>query len=240
MITSRLMHFIAPLSYVRRSIDNDARLHPTDPVINTMRYQGKITTWKDDQGFGFITPNMGGEPVFVHIKAFANRQRRPAGSEIVTYEMSSDGRGRLQARNVAYVSERRALPVRRAGPSRWPLAIATLFLVFIAIFALTARVPLSVLGLYAGASLVTFVAYAIDKSAAQSGRWRTQESTLHLLALIGGWPGALVAQNRLRHKSSKTSFLVVFRATVLLNCGGLGWLLSAAQGQALRSALGFA
>jgi cold shock CspA family protein len=35
-----------------------------------MRYQGKITTWKDDQGFGFITPNMGGEPVFVHIKAF--------------------------------------------------------------------------------------------------------------------------------------------------------------------------
>ena len=97
-----------------------------------MRYQGKITTWKDDQGFGFITPNMGGEPVFVHIKAFANRQRRPAGSEIVTYEIASDTRGRLQARNVAYVSERRAAPRGSSGPSRLPLVLAALFLVFVA------------------------------------------------------------------------------------------------------------
>ncbi len=205
-----------------------------------MRYQGKITTWKDDQGFGFITPNMGGEPVFVHIKAFANRQRRPAGSEIVTYEIASDTKGRLQARNVAYVSERRAAPRRSSGPSRLPLVLAALFLVFVAFIGLTARVPLGLLGLYAGASLVTFIAYAIDKSAAQSGRWRTQESTLHLLALIGGWPGALIAQNRLRHKSRKGSFLLVFWVTVLLNCGGLIWLLSTASGRVLRSTLGIA
>jgi len=203
-----------------------------------MRYQGKITTWEDDQGFGFITPNMGGEPVFMHVKAFANRQRRPAGNEIVTYEIASDAKGRPQARNVAYVSERRATPLSRSGPSRLPLAVAALFLVFIAFFGLTARVPLGLLGLYAGASLVTFIAYAIDKSAAQGGRWRTQESTLHLLALIGGWPGALIAQNRLCHKSRKASFLVVFWATALLNCGGLAWLLSAPGGRALRSTLG--
>ena len=203
-----------------------------------MRYQGKITTWKDDQGFGFITPNMGGEPVFVHIKAFANRQRRPAGSEIVTYEMANDAKGRLQARNVAYVSERRAAPQSSSGPSRLPLVLAALFLVFVAFIGLTARVPLGLLGLYAGASLVTFIAYAIDKSAAQSGRWRTQENTLHLLALIGGWPGALIAQNRLRHKSRKGSFLLVFWATALLNCGGLAWLLTAPGGRALRSTFG--
>lgn len=203
-----------------------------------MRYQGKITSWKDDQGFGFITPNMGGEPVFVHIKAFTNRQRRPAGSEIVTYEMASDGKGRSQACHVAYVSERRAVPLKTSGPSRLPLVIAVLFLIFIAIFGLTARVPLGLLGLYLGASLVTFVAYALDKSAAQGGRWRTQESTLHLLALIGGWPGALIAQNRLRHKSRKTSFQLVFWMTVLLNCGGLGWLLSTPGNPVLRSAFG--
>lgn len=52
-----------------------------------MRYQGKITNWKDDKGFGFITPNGGENQVFVHIKSFANRQRRPVGDEIVTYEL---------------------------------------------------------------------------------------------------------------------------------------------------------
>ena len=119
-----------------------------------------------------------------------------------------------------------------------PLAIAALFLVFIAFSGLTASVPLSLLGLYVGASLITFIAYAIDKSAAQSGRWRTRESTLHLLALLGGWPGALIAQNQLRHKSRKTSFQVIFSMTVLLNCGGLGWLFSTPGGQSLRSSFG--
>ncbi|WJG09423.1 DUF1294 domain-containing protein [Aliiglaciecola sp. LCG003] len=76
---------------------------------------------------------------------------------------------------------------------------------------------------YIGISLVTFLAYLIDKSAAQEGRWRTKESTLHLFALLGGWPGALVAQNWLRHKSKKTSFRLVFCCTVVLNCSGLGW-----------------
>jgi uncharacterized membrane protein YsdA (DUF1294 family) len=152
--------------------------------------------------------------------------------------MASDTKGRLQARNVAYVSERRAAPRSSSGPSRLPLVLAALFLVFVAFIGLTARVPLGLLGLYAGASLVTFIAYAIDKSAAQSGRWRTQESTLHLLALIGGWPGALIAQNRLRHKSRKGPFLLAFWVTVLLNCGGLIWLLSTAGGQVLRSTLG--
>lgn len=205
-----------------------------------MRYQGKITTWKNDQGFGFITPNMGGEPLFVHIKSFANRARRPALCQIVTYEMANDAKGRLQARNVTHVGERNPAPAKSSGPSAMPLAIAGLFLLLVAFAGLTARLPLLIAGLYAGASLVTFIAYAIDKSAARSGAWRTQESTLHLLALIGGWPGALIAQNRLRHKSSKASFLTVFWLTVLLNCGGIGWLLKAPGGQALRAVLSIA
>lgn len=202
-----------------------------------MRHQGRITSWKDEQGFGFITPNMGGEPVFVHIKTFTSRQRRPVANEIVTYELVSDGKGRAQARNVAYVGTRRSRSSAFAGPSRLPLIVAALFLVFIAIGALTARLPLPVLGLYVGASIATFIAYYVDKSAARGDRWRTQESTLHLFALIGGWPGALVAQNRLRHKTRKTSFQLVFWATVLLNCGALGWMLSANGSRMLRTAL---
>lgn len=71
--------------------------------------------------------------------------------------------------------------------------------------------------LYLGASAFTFAAYALDKSAAQRGAWRIAEKHLHLLALAGGWPGALLAQQRLRHKSVKADFRAVFWATVLLN-----------------------
>lgn len=79
---------------------------------------------------------------------------------------------------------------------------------------------------YCIASLVTYVVYAIDKRAAVKGRWRIPEAQLHLLALIGGWPGAMVAQQTLRHKSKKPSFRFVFWITVVLNCAGTVWLLS--------------
>ena len=81
--------------------------------------------------------------------------------------------------------------------------------------------PLAVPVLYIAASLITFVVYAADKAAAQDDRWRTRERTLHALAAIGGWPGALIAQGLLRHKSRKPSFQTVFRATVTINCAAL-------------------
>lgn len=73
---------------------------------------------------------------------------------------------------------------------------------------------------YIMASIVCFGAYAADKSAAVSGGWRISERNLLLLGLAGGWPGAIVAQQSLRHKSSKASFRLVFWATVALNVAG--------------------
>jgi uncharacterized membrane protein YsdA (DUF1294 family) len=84
---------------------------------------------------------------------------------------------------------------------------------------------LAIFGWYLLISLLTFVIYAKDKSAAEKGSWRIPESTLHFLALIGGWPGALLAQQVLRHKSKKQPFRFVFYLTVLLNCGLLVCLL---------------
>lgn len=75
-------------------------------------------------------------------------------------------------------------------------------------------------------SLITFVVYAIDKRAAQKGSWRTPEANLHVLALLGGWPGAMIAQQALRHKSKKTSFRVVYWITVILNSMAVVWLLT--------------
>ena len=79
---------------------------------------------------------------------------------------------------------------------------------------------------YCVASLVTYVVYAIDKRAAVKGRWRVPEAHLHLLALIGGWPGAMAAQQTLRHKSKKPSFCFVFLITVVLNCAASVWFLT--------------
>jgi uncharacterized membrane protein YsdA (DUF1294 family) len=85
------------------------------------------------------------------------------------------------------------------------------------------RWPTTVLWIYLIASAISFATYAIDKSAARAKRWRISERNLHLLALFGGWPGAWVAQNQLRHKTQKSSFQGVFWLTVAINCGGLFW-----------------
>ncbi|MCS7465357.1 DUF1294 domain-containing protein, partial [Stieleria sp. ICT_E10.1] len=98
-----------------------------------------------------------------------------------------------------------------------PVIAAWLFLVLVGLLVLSDQLPRLVLWFYLAASLVTYLVYAMDKSAARSGHWRTQESTLHLLSMIGGWPGALIAQEKLRHKTRKQSFRIVFGLTVLLN-----------------------
>lgn len=85
------------------------------------------------------------------------------------------------------------------------------------------QAPTIMLSLYVIMSLVTFAFYYKDKKAAQNGAWRTPEKTLHILALCCGWPGALLAQSRLRHKSQKKSFIVVLWASIILNCMLFMW-----------------
>src|SRR6478736_8353177 len=104
----------------------------------TMRHQGKITTWKDAQGFGFITSIGGGEQVFVHIKAFSNRHRRPIGNEIVTYEVISDDQGRMRAEDVAFIGDNATVP---AHDEKILIALPTLFLMFVAVSVLVGQLP---------------------------------------------------------------------------------------------------
>lgn len=83
---------------------------------------------------------------------------------------------------------------------------------------MTNAIPLYVL-LVVVMSLVTLVAYWLDKRRAANGSRRIPERTLHLLSVLGGWPGALIGQQQFRHKTQKLSFRIVFWLTVLLHVG---------------------
>jgi uncharacterized membrane protein YsdA (DUF1294 family) len=72
-------------------------------------------------------------------------------------------------------------------------------------------------------SALTYWVYARDKRRAENGEWRVPEARLHLLDLLGGWPGGFLAQRRLRHKCSKGSYQFVFWLIVLV------WQLAAAD-----------
>jgi len=185
-----------------------------------MRFEGTLTTWNDDRGFGRIESTQGGEPIFLHVSAWPRGAGRPQLNQTVSFEVELSPKGK-RARNVQLIQSRRApKPSDLNHPAQWGTAtlfVIPAFLVLYTIVAIIWKTPLWVAGLYAVTSAIAFIAYAGDKSAAASGDRRTQESSLHILSLAGGWPGALLAQQFLRHKSSKQEFRQVFWATVVLN-----------------------
>lgn len=98
---------------------------------------------------------------------------------------------------------------------------AIIFLAALGAVTLAGGLPPIVLVLYVAASAATFILYARDKVAAERNQWRTRESILHAFGIAGGWPGALIAQTMLRHKSKKRPFRYVLWMTVILNCGAM-------------------
>jgi uncharacterized membrane protein YsdA (DUF1294 family)/cold shock CspA family protein len=199
-----------------------------------MRTKGKITFWNDEKGYGFITPSAGSKQVFVHIRAFRNYSQRPEINQFVTFSQSTDKQGRPCAVRVTLADDKIPNEIKRND--KFMLIIgAALFLVIVGLSVLVTSIPPLILALYLIASLLTFIIYAADKSAARRGAWRTPESTLHLLSLAGGWPGALIAQQTLRHKSKKASFRFVFWLTVFLNCCVFLWLFTPSGANLLGS-----
>ena len=104
------------------------------------------------------------------------------------------------------------------------LGLGIMFLLIMGLCTLAKRLPIWVLGWYIAINIATFLVYAQDKDAAQTNQWRVQESSLHKLALLGGWTGAAAAHKLLRHKSQKVEFRRMFYITVLGNLGLLAVL----------------
>jgi uncharacterized membrane protein YsdA (DUF1294 family)/cold shock CspA family protein len=191
-----------------------------------IRFEGEIVTWNDERGFGFIAPDQGGQQIFLHVKSMARRSVRPHAGQRVTFAVEPGPGGKKRAAEVMVRVDRVPPSVRvarRAAPVRWSVASLAALPLFAGVWvacAMTWGVPFWMAGAYAVASIACFFAYAFDKAAAQAGRWRTPESTLLVLGLAGGWPGGLLAQQLLRHKSSKAPFRAAFWITVGLNVAG--------------------
>jgi len=78
---------------------------------------------------------------------------------------------------------------------------------------------------YVAASLATFILYGLDKRAAARRQWRVPERALHMLALFGGFPGALLARRVFRHKTRKTGFTIMLWLIIVVHAAGWGaWL----------------
>lgn len=104
------------------------------------------------------------------------------------------------------------------------LGVALVALGSVAALTALGRVPLGVLAVVGGASLLSAALYALDKSAARRGSRRVAESTLHLVDVLGGWPGGLVARHALRHKTRKQPFRTVFWVTAAVSTAAVAWL----------------
>ena len=197
-----------------------------------MRYQGRIADWKDDKGFGFVIPNGGGERAFVHINEFVSRGRRPSNGDVISYELVLDAKRRQQPKRVRFGGDER--PVRHTAirpggksdskPIAYGLAIGGLSAVTALVMA--GRLPILIAIDYWALSVVSLIAYPMDKSAANRGDQRLSESSLHLITILGGWPEPLIAQQLFRHKMKKRQFRAAFWIAVLLNIVAVAFLLT--------------
>jgi uncharacterized membrane protein YsdA (DUF1294 family)/cold shock CspA family protein len=178
-------------------------MSPTTPSVLT----AKIVEWNRQKAYGFLA--VGNHRVFLHSRDFAERHKKPEIGDQIQFVMGQDAKGRPCAKHAVHLND---------GGRITPLNLVSLLILLIlpAIALHRLKVDLRWVGAYALLlSLLAYAAYALDKRRARANQWRISEAWLHSLELLGGWPGAFLAQRRLRHKCSKASYQFLFWTIVL-------------------------
>ncbi|MGO4327660.1 DUF1294 domain-containing protein [Cupriavidus sp. 2TAF22] len=187
-----------------------------------MRKAGRIKSWNADKGYGFIEVHAQSKDVFLHVSSLQNRSAVPRAGDRVSFEITTSKEGRPQASRVSIAgAPRQAAAQASAQASLLPAVTGAFALATVIGIALAGYLPRGVALLSLALSVTVFALYAMDKGRAARREWRVPEANLHLLALFGGWPGALAAQHLFRHKNQKREFQFIFRATVALNVGAM-------------------
>jgi len=181
------------------------------------RFEGTIASWNADRGFGFINPDAGGAQVFVHVRALPQGSKPPEVGQKLTYELEHTSDGKTRARYARLEGTR---AVQTYGQVRTNILSYLPIVLFAIIYAAVQWLwhpHYWVFLIYVGTSVICFLIYLADKSAAAVGGWRVSESALLLLGLFGGWPGGIIAQRLLHHKTRKRSFQAAFAGSVVVN-----------------------
>ncbi|MBJ8552118.1 DUF1294 domain-containing protein [Acinetobacter bereziniae] len=204
-----------------------------------MRDQGRLVEWFDDKGYGFIQPNDGlKERVFLHIKDFAQKGPRPIVGCALEYVVQLDGQGRYKAKQVTYLkatqtvhaktnrTSQNKLNAQKASSLQPMQIICIVYIVVLAILSISGLLNGMILLFVSIINVMTYWFYSQDKEAAQMNQRRVPENTLHILAFLGGWPAAWLAQQRLRHKTQKQPFRKIYFCTIVFNILLILWLIS--------------
>ncbi len=201
------------------------------------RYEGRITKFDHERKFGFIKLHTTNKEVFFHIRAF-RAGREPRMGEQVIFDIGQDKNGRPVAINIQealFVAKKQQerqikLQAKRAyterqeqkhGTLNLMCAFAVGFFMVVSVFSLIGKLPVYLPVYYTWVSSISFIMHYHDKNKAKNNDWRTPESTLHTVDVLGGWIGATFAHKLLNHKAAKADFRVMFYVTIFLNIAGL-------------------
>lgn len=193
-------------------------------------YRGEVVHWNDKKGYGFIHTSADKPNTFFHISSFAYHHRRPEKGQQISFLLPD---GASAASRVVLLGHESALFTAEAydqHTNKPYLAEAGVYamldILFFTVLA-TISTPICLASIII--SILTFMLYSLDKHASIKRLQRVPEGSLHIAALLGGWPGALLARPLLRHKTSKKRFIVFFWMSIFVNffcLYGITWYFS--------------